>query len=126
MKQITKDQMIRSIATDYNLDPYTKIVQTFKSFPIVNGKKRISASFDSIIMGKDDIEHPYMLDQHKRNEEKLIDFKYIYRIVLKSSLKSIADEAGIQLKSSKCKVCEGGGWYSHGTRYEYKDTYCEE
>lgn len=37
----------------------------------------------------------------------------------------IVKESGVVLKTTSCKICEGGGWHSQGVRYEYKDTYVE-
>ena len=65
-----------------------------------------------------------MLNPTIRNEEKLIDFDYIY-VTRPKRLKQILKETGINLKSEKCNIYEGGGWYSQGTRYFYKDIYCE-
>lgn len=28
-------------------------------------------------------------------------------------------------KFRKCRICEGGGWYSDGRRYTYENYYCE-
>ena len=60
-----------------------------------------------------------------RSEEKLIEFDYIYTITTKS-LQQIQDEIGIKLESEPCRICEGGGWYSKGFRFNYKDIYIEK
>jgi len=41
------------------------------------------------------------------------------------TLTEIIKETGINLKSEGCNISEGGGWYSKGTRYYYKEFYIE-
>lgn len=68
-------------------------------------------------------EHPYMLPG-KRNDEKLKTGIELRKISEKT-LSEIIKETGAKVKTEGCKVCEGGGWYSNGTRYIYKEIYCE-
>lgn len=124
MKEVTISVFVNAIAKDYNLEVIVKKKKYFNDFPIVNGKRKINSSGISIIVDKEGNSHPYMLNPWQRNDEKLVDFDYIYVNVSKS-LKEITDEAGISLQSKRTKICEGGGWYSWGVRYTYKDIYCE-
>lgn len=123
-KQVTESQFCDVITKDYNIDPQYKSIYSFNSFPLINGKRKINARYDSIIVDKEGNEFPYMLSNNVRNEEKLIDFDHIYTIYYKT-LDQILKEIPITLKSESCKICEGGGWYSNGTRYFYKDVYCK-
>ena len=65
-----------------------------------------------------------MINSNSRNEEKLTDFDYIY-IIRAKQLEQILEETGLKLESKPCKICEGGGWYSKGRKYFYKDITCE-
>jgi hypothetical protein len=126
MKQsyITYYNLVDRIAKDYSIDPRQKIKTFKKDFPFKNGKRRIKSSYDSIIVDNDGKEHPYMLTERQRNNDKLKDFDHIY-IIRTKSLDQILQEANITLKSEPCKICEGGGWYSKGKRVFYKEFYCE-
>lgn len=68
--------------------------------------------------------HPYMLSQSVRNDSKLVKFDYLFFDTNKA-LNEILIEAKIALKTEKCNISEGNGWYSQGTRYFYKDYYTE-
>lgn len=123
MKEITSYEFITTICNNYNIES-TKKIKTYKNqFPIKNGKIRISARYDSIIVDNDGNEYPYMIN-NSRNNDKLVNFDHIYTIVSKS-INDIIEETGVVIKTSKAKICESGGWYSNGTRYTYKDIYCE-
>ena len=124
MNHIKYNHFCDMIAKDYNIDPQYKSIYPFNSFPIINGKRKINARFESIIVDNNGNEFPYMLEKTIRNEEKLITFDHIYTIRSKP-LETIIKEIGLNLKNESCKICEGGGWYSKGTRYFYKDVYCE-
>ena len=126
MKQVTYYEMTKQIAADYGLELNQKIETPVSKFPIKNGKPKIYATCDAVIIGSDGSEHPYMLRQFPgiRNDEKLVGAKYIY-VMRPKNLQDLCKEAGIELKSSPCRVCEGGGWYSNGHAYYYKETYCE-
>lgn len=65
-----------------------------------------------------------MINHFTRNDEKLFDFDYIYVKRLKS-ISDIVKETNVEIKTAKAKISEGGGWYSEGSRYTYKDMYCE-
>lgn len=93
-------------------------------FPVKNGIRKISSFYDAKIVDKNGNEFDYMLNQNTRNNEKLLDFDYIY-VSRPKSLQQIIEETGAKVTAKKCKICEGGGWYSQGFRYTYKDIYCE-
>lgn len=124
MKEVTLYEFITTICNDYNIESVKKIKTYKHQFPIKNGKISISSRYNAIIVDNDGNEHPYMINSFTRNNEKLIDFDYIYVIMYKS-ISDIIEETGVNIKTSKAKICEGGGWYSQGTRYTYKDIYCE-
>ena len=73
-------------------------------------------------------EHPYMLgkkaSQAKRNEE-VFKTAIELRLYVDKTLEEIAKEVGVKLKKSKCKISEGGGWYSEGLRYSFNNYYTE-
>ena len=114
----------KRIANDEKIEFTQKIKVFRKDFPLKNGVTKVNATYYSIIVDKEGNEFPYMLEQYLRNDSKLIDFDYIYRITQKS-LTQILEETGVNIKSEKCKICEGGGWYRQGNRYFYKDIFCE-
>lgn len=114
----------KTIADDFGIELYQKHKKYKKDFPLKDGKRKINSVSDSIIVDNDGNEHPYMLSNNLRNESMLIDFDYIY-VIRPKTLKQIIEETGVVLDSKPCKVCEGGGWYSDGTRYYYKDITCE-
>lgn len=114
----------QEITKDYNIE-LTQIVKTmFNQYPIKNGKRKIKANYNAIIVDKKGNEYPYMLTPSIRNEDKLVEFDYIY-ITQTKSLKQVIQEANIELQSSSCKISEGNGWYSNGTKYIYKNFYCK-
>ena len=125
MENIRCSDLARMIAKDFNIEIQYKEKSYSKHFEIKNGKKKIYGRYSSVIVDKQGNEFPYMLDRNKRNEEKLVDFDYLYSIEYKT-LEEIIKESGVKLKTEPCKVCEGGGWYSQGTRTHYKDYYCEQ
>lgn len=122
--EVTSHEFIKKICSDFSIDFYQKIKKYYNEFPLINGVKKINLFNDSIIVDKNGNEHPYMLGKYLRNEEKLKDFDYIY-IIRPKAFNQIIEETGLFLKSEKCKISEGGGWYSQGTRFFYKDIYCE-
>lgn len=122
--QVTYYQFCKKICDDFNIELYYQHKTKLNQFPIKNGKRKINSYYDAIIVDNNGNEYPYMLDEKIRNEEKLIDFNYIY-INQPKRLEQILNEIGISLKTEKCKICEGSGWYTQGTRYFYKDIYCE-
>ena len=71
-----------------------------------------------------EIEHPYMLTQNQRNEDSLKKGVEL-RVLATKNLNEVLKEAKITLQSERCEVCEGGGWYSEGSRYFYKNIYTE-
>jgi hypothetical protein len=114
----------QQIIKDYKLTPDKKHIIRYNQFPMKNGKRKISSPHNSTIVDKEGNEYPYMLTHNQRNAEKLKDFDHIYFMQYKS-LDEITREAGITLKTEPCRICEGGGWYSNGRRYYYKDLTCE-
>jgi len=124
MKDVPFYQFRKTIAEDLNIDVNQKYKTYFIQFPIKNGKRKINSFRDAIIVDRNGNEYPYMLDKTIRNEEKLIDFDYIY-VIRPKNLDQLLKETGIKLRSKKCRIDEGGGWYSNGVRYYYKDFCCE-
>jgi hypothetical protein len=124
MNSVTYHEFCKAIAKDYSIELSHKQKTYFEDFPIKKGKKKINSFSDAVIVDNDGNEYPYMLTPHNRNEDKLIDFDYIY-ITRSKSLNRILNEVGLDLRSEICKISEGGGWYSVGIRYFYKDLYCE-
>jgi hypothetical protein len=118
--KVNYQTFIETIANDYNVSSTEEIKHYFSSFPIKNGKRKINASYDAIIVDREGNKFPYMLTKSQRNADKLIDFDYISITRLKP-LKVLLEEIGLILKSENCKICEGNGWYSQGTRYYYKE-----
>ena len=124
MKQVTLFTFIKMICQDFGIEQSTKDIVKFEQYPIVQGKRRISSSYHSVIVDREGNEFPYMLDYNNRNNEKLKDFDHIYTTRSKS-LQEIQEETNIEIPSTKCKICDGNGWYSYGQTYTYKDIYCE-
>lgn len=122
--EVTLFEFLSRIAKDFNLELRRKHETPFNRYPSVNGKKKIKAPYDAIIIDLDGAEHPYMLESGTRNNEKLIEFDRIY-IIRTKDLWALSEEAGIKIHSANCKISEGGGWSSNGVRYFYKDIYCE-
>lgn len=124
MKEVANYEFISRIADDLKIND-TKQIKTYSyHFPFVNGKRKIKSTHDAIIVDKQGNEFPYMITHFQRNEEKLLDFDYIY-VNRQKSIGEIIEETGVEIKTERCKICEGGGWYSWGTRYIYKDIFCE-
>ena len=121
---VTTSKLYDMIIQDFGIEPKLKVITNYNQFPIKNGKRKINSNRDSIIVDKQGLEHLYMINQNRRNEEKLIEFDHIYYFTYKS-ISQIIKEAGIILKSEPCKICEGNGWYSKGERIFYKNVYCE-
>ena len=122
--KVTYYQFCKTIADDFKIEFKQKHITKASEFPVINGKRKVRSFYDSIIVDNNGNEYPYMLNQSMRNEEDLVDFDHIY-FTRPKNLKQILDETGVKLRSEKCKICEGGGWYSQGTRYFYKDISCE-
>jgi len=123
---VSINRFVEVICKDYGIEPMRKYKMQPKDFPFKRGKRRISCSGDSVIVDKQGNEHPYMisLSPAVRNNERLEDFDHIY-VIRHKNLSEVLQETGAEVKKTPCKVCEGGGWYTNGTRYEYKDIYCE-
>ena len=123
MEQITILSLIEEIANDFCLNPKKESKLRLPASKIAlrrftRGVAHEVRIFDGIS------EHPYMIDINTRNNtlfERAVELRYLGW----KSLEEILKEAGIELKTQKCKICEGGGWYFHGTRYFYKSFYSE-
>jgi hypothetical protein len=122
--EVTYYQFCKTIAKDFGIELNKKYKTKFNQFPLINGKRKINSFHDAVIVDSKGNEYPYMISQTVRNEEKLIDFDYIY-VTRPKNLNQITEETGVVLKSKSCKICEGGGWHSKGTEYFYKDISCE-
>lgn len=122
MEELSYRNFVKKIAEDFNLSPDKEYKlslpadkKAFKNF--VRGDAYRMRIFDGTN------EHPYMLE-NKRNDEALakgVELRYLGE----KGLNTILEETGLKLKSENCRICEGGGWYSNGTKYFYKD-YCVE
>lgn len=124
MTEVLLNEFCKELCKEYNIEPTKKVKYKLTDFKFKNGKRKISCRYDSIIVDNDGNEYPYMLDQQTRNNDKLVNFNHIYTIFNKS-LVEILEEGKIYIKSKKTNICEGGGWYSKGRIYYYKDIYCE-
>jgi len=122
--EVTYYQLCKTIAEDFGIELNQKHITYFNQYPLKNGKRKIKSVYDAIIVDKKGNEYPYMLSRTVRNEEKLIDFNYIY-VTRPKSLNQIIKETNVALKSEPCRICEGGGWYSQGRKYFYKEISCE-
>lgn len=69
------------------------------------------------------IEHPYMLSD-KRNDEILSKGKEL-RYKASKPLRELMSEYNLPIQTKSCKICEGNGWTSSGTRYSYKNMFIE-
>ncbi len=123
-KRVSLYQFVKQIADDCNIELNKKIKTFFEEFPVINGVRKINFFGSSVIVDREGNEYPYMIDRNKRNEEKLKDFDCLY-ITRCKFIEEIEEEIGIKLKREKCKISEGEGYYSMGTRYFYKDLTCE-
>ena len=123
---VTYYQFCKKICEDLGIELTQKHKTYINQFPIKDGKRKIKSFYNAVIVDKVGNEYPYMISQLPtiRNEKRLIDFDYIY-VIRAKDLDQIIKETGIKIKSEKCRISEGGGWYSNGTRYFYKEIYCE-
>ena len=125
MKELSYYKFTETIAQDNSIDINIKVKTYFDQFKIKDGKRKINSSFYSVIVDKNGDEFPYMISNTTRNEAKLIEFDYIY-VVREKQLSEVLGECGLSLKTENCYIDEGNGWRSRGTRYFYKDIYCEQ
>jgi hypothetical protein len=70
------------------------------------------------------IEHPYMLNEYKRNDEILSKGKEL-RYKTSKSLRELISEYNLPIQTKPCRICEGNGWTSSGTRYSYENMFIE-
>lgn len=125
--ELSYREFCKEICIDFGIDPIKKIKRLKNDFKDKWGNFKVNSPNDSIIVDKDGNEFPYMKSMYLpsvRNEEKLIDFDYIYFLRPKT-IGEIEVEAKIKIKYEPCKISEGGGWYSKGKKYFYKDICCE-
>ena len=124
MKQISYESFCKMITDYYNIEVNKKYISHFNQFLIKNGKKEVYAPNNSVIVDINKLEYPYMLNEYIRNEERLINFDYIYYFSPKSLLQ-ILREANLTLEYEDCKIDEVGDEYTQGIRYFYKEYFCE-
>jgi hypothetical protein len=122
--EVTYYNFCKQIAQDFKIELNQKHKTKMGQFPIKNGVRKISSFYDAKIVDRKGNEFEYMLNQNTRNDEKLLDFDYIY-VNRPKGLNQIIEETGAKITSKKCKICEGGGWYFRGFKYTYKDISCE-
>ena len=127
MKAVSTTEFRYVIANDFNINLWVNTKIYFTSFPIVDGKRKINCRSNCVIVDKDGIEHPYMIDENRRNEEKLLDFDHLL-LRREKTLNEVLEDVGfcVEIEVEKCRVSEGGGWYSFGAKYTYKNIYCEK
>ena len=123
MESVTINTFKRTIAADFNISPFKEVTLQLPTDKKVIKAFTISVAHEVRIFDGTK-ESPYMLSGTARNVSELIKGIELRHNKMKT-LEEILKETGVTLKTSKCKICEGGGWYSEGTRYEYKDIYCE-
>lgn len=123
MKQLTCLKFVEMIAKDFELNPKKETVLQMPSDKLARKRfVRGVAHEVRIFDGKQ--EHPYMIGCEKRNEEafsKAVELRYLAW----KNIEEILGESGAQVKITKCKICEGGGWFTEGKRYIYKNFYME-
>ena len=126
MQEISNWDMTKLIASDYVIPLKFEQRIYHNQFPMKGGKRKIHARYDSIIVHSDGSRYPYMLPNGSRNNDKLVEFDYICTIITKSLLTVVAvAETKHKFKYERCKLDEGGGCWSWGTRMYYKDYYTE-
>lgn len=119
---VSYTEFIKKIADDFGLSIEKEYKLMFPAEPMAVKRFARHVAIDVRVWdGK--TERPYML-AGQRNEEALKNATELRRIGAKG-LDEIIKEARIELKSENCRLCEGGGWHSAGTRYVYKN-YCIE
>lgn len=123
MKQVYYYEFLAKLCQDFDMITTKEITlklpadkKKIKSFTV--SKARDIRIFD----GK--IEHPYMLDDNKRNDEILSKGKEL-RHKKSKSLRELILEYNLPIQTKSCRICEGNGWTSSGTRYSYKDMFVE-
>jgi len=125
MIEVTTYEFIKRLLKEYpNVSYYKEIRTYFNDFPIKNGKRKINSSHDAIIVDKQGNRFPYMKSRHQRNNEKLNNFDYI-TVTRGKSINEILKETNVEVTIENVNISEGGGWYSKGKKYIYKDIYCE-
>lgn len=126
IKSVTYYDFVETICKDNNISNTTTDILTLpndeskiKSF--VKGHAHIIN-----FVTKSGERLPYMVNTAngaKRNEKfseaSILELKRSKRIY------EVSEELGIVIKSKSCRISEGGGWYSNGTAYYYKDIRCE-
>ena len=122
MEWIGYDAMVLKIAQDAGISPYKEYTLKLPASRIAIKRFVVSVAGDVRIFDGQS-EHPYMLPK-QRNDAMLMKGIELRRKGMKS-LREIIKESGANVSSNSVQICEGGGWYSKGTRYEYKNFYTE-
>lgn len=122
MKNISSYDLIAEIAKDFSISIEKEFTLSLpNSAANIKGFVRGIAARTRIFDGE--TEHPFMLNGMRNNDvlNKGVELRFLGR----KSLDEIIKESGATVKTENCRICEGGGWTSQGTRYIYKDIYCE-
>lgn len=124
IKEVTMYKFIETICKDYNVDiNKTDVLVLPQDRKEIKKFTRSRAEMVRIVV--DNIEAPYMLDDYKRNQEAL-DKAQELRCSATKYLQEVIQETGVILSTKTVKISEGGGWYSHGTEYTYKNIKTEQ
>ncbi len=129
MEQLKSTDLAKLLASDFEIE--TSV--------IVKGKLKLPKSYKNIkqfvngiakyviIVDKNGKERPF-LNGTERAQLNENDSHLKYEILGQKSFSQVISEAlskGAKIKITDCNICEGGGWYSKGNRYEYKGFYAE-
>lgn len=119
MKRVTTWEFVSAICLQYDIsrDMEQRI------YPVKGKFKANGVGYKAKIVDKDGNISPYMLG-NLRNEEKLKDAIYL-KYNRGKTIEEVTKEANITLKTEKCKICEGNGWYSEGIKYYFNNLTCE-
>ena len=121
LENVSYSTFIREIAKDFKL---TVEQEYILKLPSDNIKSFTQSVAKDVRIFDGENEYPYMLSNNIRNNEQMKNAIELRRLGTKS-LEQIIKEANISLITEKCKICEGGGWYSSGIKYIYKNIYCK-
>lgn len=123
MKNVYYFDFINAIKADFNI-----VIDKEVTLKLPANKKNIKNFTRS--MARDvrifdgNTEHPYMLTNGQRNEDILSIGKEL-RCTTQKRLHELITEYNLPVQSKPCRICEGNGWTSSGTRYIYKDLFIE-
>lgn len=122
MSEVTYYEFIDLLSKEFNL-------KTHKEYTLkLPAARKVVKYFTTSVANEVRIfdgekEHPYMIEKG-RNEDVFKKGVELRRFGRKSICEILA-EIPVKLRTESCKICEGGGWYSKGTRYYYKENYIE-